>query len=81
MTVLTIALALAAPVLAWLLWREWREFRKLKRWASQPRLSDPPEASGAWGEVFTMLHCGGAGNSPSSSFARAGVHRRCRMEW
>jgi two-component system, OmpR family, phosphate regulon sensor histidine kinase PhoR len=56
MTTLTIALALAAPVLAWLLWRQWREFRKLKRWASQPRLSDPPEASGAWGEVFTMLH-------------------------
>ena len=56
MTALTIALALAAPVLAWLLWRQWREFRKLKRWASQPRLSDPPEASGAWGEVFTMLH-------------------------
>ena len=56
MTALTIALALAAPVLAWLLWRQWREFRKLKRWASQPRLSDPPEAAGAWGEVFTMLH-------------------------
>jgi len=55
-TALTIALALAAPVLAWLLWRQWREFRKLKRWASQPRLSDPPEAAGAWGEVFTMLH-------------------------
>ena len=56
MTALTVALALAAPVLAWLLWRQWREFRKLKRWASQPRLSDPPEAAGAWGEVFTMLH-------------------------
>ena len=56
MTALTVALALAAPVLAWLLWRQRREFRKLKRWASQPRLSDPPEAAGAWGEVFTMLH-------------------------
>jgi two-component system phosphate regulon sensor histidine kinase PhoR len=56
MSALTIVLALAAPVLAWLLWRQWREFRKLKRWASQPRLSDPPEAAGAWGEVFTMLH-------------------------
>ena len=56
MTTLTVVLALAAPVLALLLWREWREFRKLKRWASQPRLPDPPEAAGAWGEVFTMLH-------------------------
>ena len=56
MNALTVALALAAPVLAWLLWRQWREFRKLKRWASQRRLSDPPEAAGAWGEVFTMLH-------------------------
>ena len=56
MTVLTIALALSAPILAWLLWRQWREFRKLRHWASQPRLSDPPEASGAWGEVFSMLH-------------------------
>ena len=56
MTALTIVLALAAPVLALLLWRQWREFRKLKRWASQPRLTDPPEAPGEWGEVFTMLH-------------------------
>ena len=56
MNTLTVVLALAAPVLALLLWREWREFRKLKRWASQPRLADPPEAAGAWGEVFTMLH-------------------------
>ena len=56
MTTLMVVLALAAPVLALLLWREWREFRKLKRWASLPRLSDPPEAAGAWGEVFTMLH-------------------------
>jgi two-component system phosphate regulon sensor histidine kinase PhoR len=53
---LEIVLALAAAGLATALWREWREFRKLKRWASQPRLTDPPEADGAWGEVFNLLH-------------------------
>jgi two-component system phosphate regulon sensor histidine kinase PhoR len=56
MTALIVALAILVAVLGWLLWRQRREFRKLKRWASQPRLSDPPEATGAWGEVFTMLH-------------------------
>jgi two-component system phosphate regulon sensor histidine kinase PhoR len=53
---LSIALALVALALLGLLWRERREFRKLRRWASQRRLTDPPEASGSWGEVFTMLH-------------------------
>ena len=56
MTALTAALALLVLVLGGLLWRQLREFRKLKHWASQRRLSDPPEASGSWGEVFTMLH-------------------------
>ena len=56
MSALTAALALLALVLGGLLWRQLREFRKLKHWASQRRLSDPPEASGSWGEVFTMLH-------------------------
>ena len=56
MTLLAAGLALIAAVLGWLLWRHSREFAKLRRWASQPRLSDPPEAPGAWGEVFTLLH-------------------------
>jgi two-component system phosphate regulon sensor histidine kinase PhoR len=51
-----IGLALLAAGLAVALWRELREFRKLKRWAAQKRLSDPPEAGGAWGEVFNQLH-------------------------
>jgi two-component system phosphate regulon sensor histidine kinase PhoR len=53
---LSVALALVALALGGLLWRERREFRKLRHWASQRRLSDPPEAMGGWGEVFTMLH-------------------------
>ena len=56
MTELEIALALAVGVLAVLLCRHLREFGKLRRWASQPRLSDPPEAEGAWGDVFNLLH-------------------------
>jgi len=56
MTVLEIALALAVAVLAVLLYRHLREFAKLRRWASQSRLSDPPEAEGAWGDVFNLLH-------------------------
>jgi len=53
---LDIVLGLAATGLAISLWRGWREFRKLRRWAAQPRLTDPPEAEGAWGEVFNLLH-------------------------
>jgi len=55
-TWLEIALALAVVVLAVLYIGDVREFRKLRRWASQPRLSDPPEAAGSWGEVFNLLH-------------------------
>jgi len=53
---LAIALALLAAVLAVALYRQLREFGKLRRWASQPRLTDPPEAGGAWGVVFNLLH-------------------------
>ena len=56
MTAIEIGLALLAAGLAVALWLQRREFRKLKRWASQPRLDDPPEASGGWGEVFNALY-------------------------
>ena len=56
MSALEIVLACAVAVLAALLYRERREFRKLRRWAAQPRLNDPPEAGGGWGEVFNLLH-------------------------
>src|SRR3990170_1422054 len=56
MTWLAIGLAILAAGLAAALYRQLREFGKLKRWASQPRLTDPPEAEGAWGEVFNLLH-------------------------
>ncbi|MGQ0511818.1 MAG: phosphate regulon sensor histidine kinase PhoR [Betaproteobacteria bacterium] len=56
MTPLEIILGLVAAVLGWLAWGNWREFRKLQRWAAQPRLTDPPEADGEWGEVFNDLH-------------------------
>jgi two-component system phosphate regulon sensor histidine kinase PhoR len=56
MSWLETALALLAAGLAAALYLNLREFRKLRRWASQTRLSDPPEAEGAWGEVFNLLH-------------------------
>jgi two-component system phosphate regulon sensor histidine kinase PhoR len=56
MSGLEIGLALLAAGLAVALYRQLREFRKLRRWASQARLSDPPEADGGWGEVFNFLH-------------------------
>ncbi len=56
MTWLEATLAFAAAILAAMLFRQLREFGKLKRWASQTRLSDPPEAKGAWGDVFNLLH-------------------------
>jgi two-component system phosphate regulon sensor histidine kinase PhoR len=56
MSWLEILLAVAVATLATALYRQLREFRKLRRWASLSRLSDPPEASGAWGDVFNMLH-------------------------
>ena len=56
MTWLEGILAFAVTVLAVLLFRQLREFGKLKRWAAQTRLNDPPEAEGAWGDVFNLLH-------------------------
>ena len=56
MSGLEIFLVLLAAALACVLLRERREFGKLKRWALQPRLDDPPEAEGTWGEVFNALH-------------------------
>ncbi len=56
MTWLEATLAFAAAILAAMLFRQLREFGKLKRWASRTRLSDPPEAKGAWGDVFNLLH-------------------------
>src|SRR5512139_3340402 len=53
---LDIGLVSLVAGLGYALFRQRREFRKLHRWASQPRLSDPPEAEGAWGEVFNLLH-------------------------
>src|SRR5258706_1120952 len=56
MSWLEIGLAVLAAGLAVALFRQLREFGKLKRWASQSRLSDPPEAGGGWGEIFNLLH-------------------------
>ena len=56
MSALEIGLAVAAAGLAVALYRQFRELGKLRRWASQSRLDDPPEAAGDWGEVFNFLH-------------------------
>ncbi|MEK6246096.1 MAG: phosphate regulon sensor histidine kinase PhoR [Pseudomonadota bacterium] len=56
MSWLDISLALLAAGLVIALLRQLRQLGKLRRWASQSRLSDPPEAEGAWGEVFNLLH-------------------------
>lgn len=56
MSGLEIALAFVAATLGVLYFRHQREFRKLRHWASHPRLGDPPEADGAWGDVFNLLH-------------------------
>jgi two-component system phosphate regulon sensor histidine kinase PhoR len=53
---LEILLALVVAGLAAALFVQLREFRKLMRWASQKRLGDPPEAEGAWGEIFNALY-------------------------
>jgi len=55
-TAALIALALLAALLALALAMHWRQLGRLSRWAAQPRLTDPPEAEGAWGEVFNLLH-------------------------
>ena len=56
MSWLEICLAVLVAGLAFALFRQLREFGKLRRWASRSRLSDPPEAGGAWGDVFNLLH-------------------------
>jgi two-component system phosphate regulon sensor histidine kinase PhoR len=56
MDILEILLALTVVVLGTLLWVQLRQFARLKRWALQSRLDDPPEAGGAWGDVFNALH-------------------------
>jgi two-component system phosphate regulon sensor histidine kinase PhoR len=56
MSALEIVLLLAVAGLGIALFLQLRQFRRLRRWASQPRLSDPPEARGAWGAVFNSLH-------------------------
>ncbi len=48
--------ALVALVLAIRLAKEYAGFADLHRWASQPRLGDPPDREGAWGDVFNFLH-------------------------
>jgi two-component system phosphate regulon sensor histidine kinase PhoR len=69
MTFALVLLGLLAAALALALWLHWREFRKLKRWVAQPRLGDPPEAEGEWGEVFNLLH----------RHRRANLHRRRQL--
>jgi len=39
-----------------LLARQYQGLAALHRWASQSRLTDPPESGGAWGDVFNHLH-------------------------
>ena len=56
MSALEIVLLIAALALGIALLWQLRQFGKLKRWAAQQRLSDPPEATGAWGQVFNLLH-------------------------
>jgi two-component system phosphate regulon sensor histidine kinase PhoR len=53
---LEIALLVAVVALALLLARERREFGRLRRWAAQSRLVDLPESTGAWGDLFNLLH-------------------------
>jgi len=55
-TAALVVLGLLAALLALALYFQRREFGKLRRWAAQPRLTDPPEAEGDWGELFNLLH-------------------------
>ena len=56
MSALEIGLSLALLALVLVIAYQLRQLGKLKRWASQARLSDPPESGGTWGQVFNMLH-------------------------
>jgi len=53
---LEIGFLVVAIALGLMLACERRELGKLRRWAAQPRLTDPPESTGAWGDVFNLLH-------------------------
>jgi two-component system phosphate regulon sensor histidine kinase PhoR len=55
MSALEIGLALLAVAFAVALLRQLRELRRLRRWAAQAGASDPPEAEGLWGEVYSLL--------------------------
>jgi len=66
---LALVLGVVAALLAVALWRERRELGRLRDWAAQPRLSDPPEGEGVWGEVFDHLH----------RHRRANLRRRRRL--
>ena len=57
MSELEIGLVVLAVILGLALLRQRREFGKLRRWASQTRLSDPPESTGAWGDVCSSICC------------------------
>ncbi len=50
------AALIALGLLALALYHHRRQFGRLRRWAAQPRLTDPPEAEGDWGELFNLLH-------------------------
>ncbi|MBC7804274.1 MAG: phosphate regulon sensor histidine kinase PhoR [Candidatus Parcubacteria bacterium] len=56
MSGLEIGLAILAAALGIWLFIQLRNFRRLRNWASQARLSDPPESWGAWGDLFNLLH-------------------------
>ncbi len=48
--------AVLAVVFGIMLGRQYAGFAALYTWASQPRLADPPDRDGAWGDVFNHLH-------------------------
>ena len=56
MSAALIAVSLLAALLALALYLQRRQLGRLRRWAAQPRLTDPPEAGGEWGELFDLLH-------------------------
>jgi two-component system phosphate regulon sensor histidine kinase PhoR len=56
LSALDIFLLLIALGLGVAYWRHRRQFDRLRSWAFQSRNIDPPEADGAWGDVFNALH-------------------------
>jgi len=56
---------IAGAVAGWAVWSvcllvmllsQYSDLLTLLQWVSQPRLSDPPEREGVWGDVFNQLH-------------------------